>query len=110
VSDAPTTVQPAAAEPIRLSAHPRAVRSVRRARAGAGLAALLLTMLLSLQAGVPAWDATARALVAGVAVHIAAWAVAVTVWRQLILAELKAAHDRRAERARARREQLAAEA
>jgi hypothetical protein len=101
VSDAPAT------EPIRLSAHPRAVRSVRRVRARAGLAALLLTLLLSLQADVPAWDATARALIAGIVVNFAAWAVAVTVWRQIMLAELHAQHERRLERAR-RRAELAA--
>jgi hypothetical protein len=104
MSAAPTT------EPVRLSAHPRAVRSVRRVRARAGLAALLLTLFLSLQAGVPAWDATARALIAGIAVHLAAWAVAVTVWRQIMLAELHALHERRLERARRRAELASSEA
>jgi hypothetical protein len=103
VSDAPTTVQRAAG-PIAVTAHPRASRSVRRVRAAAGLAGFLITLLLSLKAGVPAWDATARALVAGVILHLTGWAVAVAVWRQLILAELQAAHDRRVERARARAE------
>jgi hypothetical protein len=105
VSEAPTTVQPAVREPVRLSAHPRAARSVRRVRACAGLGALLLTLLLSLQAGVPAWDATARALVAGIAVHLVAWAIALVVWRQIVLAELRAAHERRLE-ARRRRAEL----
>jgi hypothetical protein len=104
VSDAPTTVQPAAAQPIVLTAHPRASRSVRRTRAAAGLAGFLITLVLSLRTGVPAWDATARALVAGIVLHLAGWAVAVTVWRQLILAELRTMHDRRLERARARAE------
>jgi hypothetical protein len=103
VSHAPTTVgRPA--EPIVLTAHPRASRSVRRARAAAGLAGFLITLFLSLRTGVPAWDATARALVAGIALHLAGWAVAVAVWRQLILAELRAAHDGRLARARARAE------
>jgi hypothetical protein len=110
MSDAPTTVQPPAAEPIRLSAHPRAARSVRRVRARAGLVALVLTFVLSHQAGVPAWDATARALIAGIVVNFAAWAVAVTVWRQIMLAELHALHERRLERARRRAELASAKA
>jgi hypothetical protein len=109
MSDAPTTVQPAAAT-ISIGAHPRAGRSVQRARALGGLAGFLLTIALSLNAGVPAWDATARALMAGVAVHLAAWAVAVAVWRQLMLAELHAAHARRAARAQRRAELAHAEA
>ncbi len=106
MSDAPTTVQPAskAREPITIGAHPRAKRSVRRARALGGLVGFLLTIVLSLRAGVPAWDATARALMAGVAVHLAAWAVAVTVWKQLMLAELHALHARRVERLERRAE------
>ena len=103
MSDAPTTVA-RPAEPIALAAHPRATRSVRRVRAAAGLAGFLITLFLSLRTGVPAWDATARALIAGIVLHLAGWAVAVTVWRQLILAELRALHDRRMARARARAE------
>ena len=95
MSDAPTSVQPAVGEPITIGAHPRARRSVRRARALGGLLGFLVTVVLSLGAGVPAWDATARALVAGIVVHLAAWAIAVAVWKQLMLAELHAAHDRR---------------
>lgn len=108
MSDAPTTVQPAAAtrEPVRITigAHPRARRSVQRARALGGLLGFLVTIFLSLRTGVPAWDATARALMAGVAVHLAAWAIAVAVWRQLMLAEIHAQHHRRLEYLRRRAE------
>ena len=71
---------------------------MQRWRALGGLIGFGLTLLLSLQAGVPAFDAVTRSLVAGIAVHLAAWAIAVTVWRQLMLAELRAMHDRRLER------------
>ena len=103
MSDAPTTVRPAGRGPITIGAHPRARRSVRRARALGGLLGFLLTIVLSLHAGVPAWDAVARALLAGIVVHLAAWAIAVAVWKQLMLAELHALHARRTER----RERLA---
>jgi hypothetical protein len=112
MSDAPTTVQPAASvrEPITIGAHPRARRSVRRARALGGLLGFLVTVVLSLRAGVPAWDATARALIAGVVVHLAAWAIAVSVWKQLMLAELHELHARRQARLERRAELARADA
>lgn len=101
-TDAPTVIQPAAA-PVRLAAHPRAQRSVRRIRAQAGVAALVLGVVLSLRAGLPAWDAVARGLACGIAVHFVAWVIALAVWRQLVLAELERVRaqieTRRAERA-----------
>ena len=114
MSDAPTTVQPAvpAAESIRITigAHPRARRSVQRARALGGLFGFLVTLVLSLRAGVPGFDATARALMAGIVVHLAAWAIAVAVWKQLMLAELQQLHDRRLERLERRAELARADA
>lgn len=98
MSDAPTTVRPAVPrEPVSITigAHPRARRSVQRARALGGLLGFVVTLVLSLRAGVPAWDATARSLGAGIVVHLAAWAIAVAVWKQLMLAEIQALHDRR---------------
>ena len=94
----------AAADPnaITIGAHPRATRSVRRARAFGGLLGFVVTLFLAHQAGVPAWDGVLRALAAGVALHLVAWALAVTVWRQLMLAEMRAAHDRRLARAERR--------
>ena len=112
MSDEPTQLKPAApaAQAITIGAHPRAKRSVRRARALGGLLGFLVTIVLSLRAGVPAWDATARALMAGVAVHLAAWAVAVAVAKQLMLAELHAQHARRLARLEQRAEMARAEA
>jgi hypothetical protein len=86
---------------ITIGAHPRARRSVQRARALGGLLGFVITLVLSLRAGVPAWDATARSLIAGIVVHLAAWAIAVAVWKQLMLAELhalRARHQARLER------------
>ena len=108
MSGAPTTVQPAVPvkEPVRITigAHPRARRSVQRARALGGLFGFLVTLLLSLNAGVPAFDAVARSLLAGIVVHLAAWAIAVAVAKQLMLAEIQALHDRRLERLERRAE------
>lgn len=87
-ADAPTVIQPPAG-PVQLSAHPRAQRSVRRVRAQAGVITLFIVIGLSFRAGLPAWDAVARGLVCGIAVHFIAWAIALAVWRQIILGELE---------------------
>ncbi len=80
---------------IRLSKHPRARAGIRRAKGASGLAAFLVVGLLSLRANLPAGDAAARALFAGVIAYFIGWGVAVTVWRQIALAELEAARRRR---------------
>jgi hypothetical protein len=87
---------------ITIGAHPRARRSVRRARSLGGLIGFAVTLVLSLEAGVPAWDATARALLFGIVIHLAAWRVAVAVWHQLMLAELEQVRAVRAARAEQR--------
>jgi len=80
---------------MRLSEHPRARAQIRRAKGWAGLAALLLVGLLSVQAGVPRPEAALRGLAAGVGAYFLAWYVGVTVWRQLAQAELEQARRRR---------------
>jgi hypothetical protein len=93
---------------VRVASHPRASASIRRLRGRAGLGAFVVCLLLSLRAGVPAFDAVARGLVAGVAAQFAVWFAAVLVWRHLIVAEL-ALHREALEAARAER-RAAAEA
>ncbi len=78
----------------RLSAHPRAQRQIREAKAWAGLAGFVLVALLSVQAGQPLFDAGVRALLAGLACYVAGWALAVTVWRHLARAEGQVAEQR----------------
>jgi hypothetical protein len=71
-------------EHIRLSTHPAAVVAVKRMRGRCGLLAFVVVGLLSLHAGVPAFDATFRALLAGVVAHLAGWYISITVWRQVV--------------------------
>jgi hypothetical protein len=92
-----------AAQEISIAAHPRAGTSIRRARSRAALVAFVVVLLAALHGGVGAQDAVLRALVAGIAANLAAWAVAVAVWKQIVLAELRAAHERRRARAEALR-------
>jgi hypothetical protein len=89
---------------ITLRAYPAAMASIRRVRARAALAAFALVLLLSLRSGVLLPEATVRALVAGVAVHLAAWKLAVLAWRQIVLGQVRAVEDARRERARQRAE------
>jgi hypothetical protein len=92
---------------LSVVAHPRARRSIRRLRAGAGLVALVAVTYLSLRAGVPAFDAVLRGLAFGVAAHFVAWGAGVLAWRHLIVAELAAHRDAQLERLREQREAAA---
>jgi hypothetical protein len=84
----------------RISDHPVAARQIARVRAWAALAGFVVTFLLSRRAGLPFPECGARAIVAGVICRVVAWAVVVSVWRQLIPAQVSAIH-RRAELAAA---------
>jgi len=76
---------------VRLSDHPRALRSIESVRGGAAVAAFALCGLLSLRAGLPPFDAGLRALGTGIVTFIVVWTLAVQVWRHLAVAELQAA-------------------
>ena len=77
-----------------VAAHPRASYQVRRAKAWGGLTGFGIAAYLSYKAGVPTFDLGLRAIIAGIAGYMLAWACAVTVWRQLVIAELRAAAER----------------
>jgi hypothetical protein len=87
---------------IRVIAHPRARASIRRWRGRAGLLALILVTLLSLRAGLPAFDAVLRGLAAGIAAQFVAWAAGVVAWRHLIIGELAVHREAREAAAAAR--------
>ena len=69
---------------VRLSTHPVAVASVKRTRARCGLFGFGIVLGLCLLGGVPAFDATFRALIAGIVCHLSGWYVSIFVWRQII--------------------------
>ena len=77
-----------------IAAHPRASYQVRRAKGWGGITAFGIAAYLSHKAGVPTVDLGLRAIVAGVAGYMLAWACAVTVWRHMVLAELRGAIGR----------------
>ena len=74
---------------IRLTGHPRAQRHISRAKGWGGLGAFLVVLVLSLKAGVPTADAIGRGIAGGVIGYLLAWGIAVTVWRQIAMAELE---------------------
>ncbi len=71
-----------------VAAHPKAARSVARAKGWGGLAGFLIAGYLSLPTSTLA-EAGLRALVAGSVCYVAAWAGAVFVWRRLVMVELR---------------------
>jgi hypothetical protein len=80
-----------AADGISVAGHPRAAAQVRRAKGFGGVAFFLITAYFSYKAQVPPDQVAVRALIAGVGGYMLAWMCSVTVWRQLVLAELRAA-------------------
>ena len=83
---------------VRLSAHPRAQRSIARTKAIGGLVGFLTGFWLASKAGLPSWDVGVRALAGGIAGYVLLWLFAVTFWRQYAMAEYRAAAKRRVAR------------
>jgi hypothetical protein len=83
---------------LSLAAHPRAARRVAEAKAWGALGGFLLGGYLSLSTH-SLFETALRALVAGAVCYLAVWAVAVFLWRRLIVAELRhAEHELVAQR------------
>ena len=72
-----------------LAAHPRAVRSVARAKSWGGLFGFVFAGYVSLPTNTVA-EAGVRAILAGLVCYVATWAGAVFVWRRLVILEIKA--------------------
>jgi hypothetical protein len=83
--------EPAAAGAVGVSVavHPRAVAHVRAAKGWGGLIGFMLAAYLSHGAGLSLAGVGFRALIGGVVGYLVAWALAVNVWRHLVIAELK---------------------
>lgn len=73
---------------LSLAAHPRAARRVAEAKAWGALGGFLLGGYLSL-ASHSLLETALRALIAGAVCYVAVWAVALFLWRRLIVAELR---------------------
>jgi hypothetical protein len=95
---------------VRLSTHPVAVASVKRTRARCGLYGFGIVFALCLLSGVPAFDATFRALVAGIICHLAGWYLSIFVWRHIIRNQAAQAAEAYNERIRKAHQQAAEKA
>jgi len=80
-----------AADGISIAGHPRAAAQVRRAKGLGGIGFFAIAAYFSYKAGVPADQVALRAVAVGIAGYMLAWACSVTVWRHLVVAEIRAA-------------------
>src|SRR5690606_31600823 len=80
---------------VTLSQHPRAKAGIRRARTRAAFIAFVVVFALNLMGDQELFDATWRALVAGIVVNIVAWRLAIIVWRHVVLQELEQVAEHR---------------
>jgi hypothetical protein len=96
---------------IALSQHPRAQRHIRKAKGWAGLIGAAFSGYVAWKHGLPFFDTVLRALMWGVASYVVVWFLAVQVWRQVAIAEVRAAEkqwlERRQEAERLARERAA---
>ncbi len=112
--DVEPTAGPDTSGGLRLTDHPRAQRQIATVKAWSGLAGFALGGLLAGRTGLPIADVLLRGLLAGIGTYLVAWALGVSVWRQLARAEVdhmrrmfEAAHAQaqaEADRLRAERE------
>lgn len=78
----------------KIAEHPVAARQIARVRAWAALIGFVVGFWLSRRAGLPFPESGARAIAAGIVLRLLAWAAIVSLWRQLIPAEIEARRRR----------------
>lgn len=96
----------AASGDIAVANHPRAARQIAVVKSWAGLGAFCLSAYFAWKGGAVFVDVATRALLWGIATYIAVWAMAVYVWRQVAIAEVRAAEKRWREQQEAQQEQV----
>jgi hypothetical protein len=91
---------------IAIANHPKAQQQINVLKSYAGLAAFGVAGYLAWKGGAEFVDVASRALLWGVAVYVAIWAMAVQVWRQVAIAEVRAAEKQWRDRKAAQEEQV----
>jgi hypothetical protein len=92
---------------VRLSSHPRAQASIKRAKAIGGLAGFAVSFFIAQGHGVAAFETGVRSLAGGIAGYVLIWGAAIIVWRQIAIGEYKNAARKRAEVRAAQRQKMA---
>jgi hypothetical protein len=88
-AEQPTTITPAGADDVKVSAHPRAAHQIRRIKAYGGLAGFALMAWFSHRSGTDFVHLGLRALIGGMLSYVVTWAAAVYIWRQVVIAEIR---------------------
>jgi hypothetical protein len=97
---------------VSIAQHPRAKAGIRRARTRGALIAFALVLALNLVGHQDAFDATWRALLAGIVANVVIWRFAIVVWRHIVISEVRRLEEEHMEKVKAQqaeRERLAAE-
>jgi hypothetical protein len=84
----PDDAPPEVDQTVSLKNHPRARDGIRRAKGWGGLIGFALVALVAWKGGSDVFDAGLRALAGGVVGYAIAWALALSVWRQVALGEI----------------------
>jgi hypothetical protein len=84
----------AAAPGIAVVNHPRARHQINVLKSYAGLGAFGVVAYLAWKDGLPFLEVATRSLMWGIAAYVVVWALAVQVWRQVAVAEIRAAERR----------------
>jgi len=79
---------------ISIGGNARAKAQVRRTKAWAGLLGFGITAYVSYGAHASMQQIALRSVVVGIVAYMIAWACALVIWRQLMLAELKVMTER----------------
>jgi len=91
---------------IAVANHPTASHQIKMMKSWAGLAAFCVSAYLAWQDGMVFTDVATRALLWGIASYVAVWAMAVQVWRQVAIAEVRAAERQWQARKQAEKDQV----
>jgi hypothetical protein len=92
---------------VSIAAHPRAKAAIRRARTRAALIVFALVLALNIIGDQTAFDATWRALLAGIVANVIVWRFAIVIWRHIVIAEVREIEEEREERLKAEQEERA---
>jgi hypothetical protein len=95
-----------AVQGIAVANHPKASQQIKVIKSWAGLAAFCLSAYFAWKSGAVFTDVATRALLWGMATYVAVWAMAVHVWRQVAIAEVRAAERQWKERKQAEQDQV----
>ena len=92
---------------VSIAAHPRAKAGIRRARTRGALIAFALVLALNLVGDQTPFDATWRALLAGIVANVVVWRFAIVIWRHIVIAEVRQLEEERREKIEAQKEERA---